>query len=91
MATTHNNLVVLAVCAHYISKARDLKKMTLALKEIEESHTGKNIAFAIYSIIEDWGISLNVGYFVMDNAVVNNKMLKEYSICKLMPYSCLRT
>jgi hypothetical protein len=53
MATTHNNLAVLAVCAYYISKAGDLKKITLALKEIEESHTRKNIAFAIYGITED--------------------------------------
>ena len=53
MATTYNNLVVLVVCAYYISKAGDLKKMTLALKEIEELHTGKNIASAIYGIIED--------------------------------------
>jgi hypothetical protein len=53
MATTHNNLAVLAVCAYYISKAGDLKKMTLALKEIKESHTRKNIAFAIYGITED--------------------------------------
>jgi hypothetical protein len=53
MATIYNNLAVLAVCAYYISKARDLKKMTLALKEIEESYTGKNIASAIYGITED--------------------------------------
>jgi hypothetical protein len=91
MATTHNNLAVLAVCAHYISKTGDLKKMTLALKEIDGSHTGENLATAIYGITEDWSISTNVGYFVMDNAVVNDKMLKEYSIRKLMPYSCLIT
>ena len=42
---------------------------------------------AIYSIIEDWSISTNVGYFVIDNIVVNDKILKEYSIRKLIPYS----
>ena len=91
MATTHNNLAVLAVYAHYISKTGDLKKMTLTLKEIDGSHTGENLATTIYGITEDWSISTNVGYFVMDNAVVNDKMLKEYSIRKLMPYSCLIT
>ena len=91
MATTYNNLAVLAVCAHYISKTKDFKKMTLTLKEIDRSHTGENLATAIYSIIEDWSISINIGYFVMDNVVVNNKMLKEYLIYKLMPYSCLIT
>jgi hypothetical protein len=53
MATTYNNLAVLAVCAYYILKTRDLKKMTLALKEIDGSHTRENLAIAIYSIIED--------------------------------------
>jgi hypothetical protein len=53
MATTYNNLAVLAVYAYYILKARDLKKMTLALKEIKELYTRKNIASAIYSITED--------------------------------------
>jgi hypothetical protein len=91
MATTYNNLAVLAVYAHYISKTRDLKKMTLALKEINRSHIKENLATTIYSIIEDWSISINIGYFVMDNIVVNNKILKEYSICKLMPYSYLIT
>jgi hypothetical protein len=91
MATTYNNLAVLAVCAYYISKTRDLKKITLTLKEIDGSHTRENLATAIYNIIKDWSISINVGYFVMDNTVVNNKMLKEYLICKLMPYSCLIT
>ena len=65
--------------------------MTLTLKEIDGLHTRENLATAIYSITEDWSISTNVGYFVMDNAVVNDKMLKEYSIRKLMPYSCLIT
>jgi hypothetical protein len=91
MATTYNNLAVLAVCAYYILKTRDLKKMTLTLKEIDGLHTRENLVTVIYSIIEDWSISINIGYFVIDNAVVNNKMLKEYLICKLMPYSCLIT
>ena len=91
MATTYNNLMVLAVYAYYISKTKDLKKMTLALKEIDGSHTRENLATAIYGITEDWSISINIGYFVMDNIVVNDKMLKEYLICKLMPYFCLIT
>jgi hypothetical protein len=53
MATTYNNLAVLAVYAYYISKTRDLKKMTLTLKEIDGSHTRENLATAIYGIIED--------------------------------------
>jgi hypothetical protein len=53
MATTYNNLAVLAGCAYYISKTRDFKKITLTLKEINGSHTGENLATMIYSIIED--------------------------------------
>ena len=53
MATTYNNLAVLAVFAYYISKTKDLKKITLALKEINRSHTRENLATIIYSIIED--------------------------------------
>ena len=70
MATTYNNLAVLAVYAYYISKTGDLKKMTLTLKEIDGSHTRENLVTVIYDIIEDWSISMNVGYFVIDNAVV---------------------
>jgi hypothetical protein len=53
MATTYNNLAVLAVYTYYISKARDLKKITLALKEIKELHTRKNITSIIYGITEN--------------------------------------
>jgi hypothetical protein len=53
MATTHNNLAVLVVYAYYISKTRDLKKITLTLKEIDGSYTRENLATAIYGITED--------------------------------------
>jgi hypothetical protein len=53
MATTYNNLAVLAVCAYYISKTGDLKKITLTLKEIDESYTRENLATIIYGITED--------------------------------------
>jgi hypothetical protein len=53
MATTYNNLIVLAVCAYYILKTRDLKKIMLILKEIDGSYIRENLATIIYSIIED--------------------------------------
>jgi hypothetical protein len=50
MATTQNNLAVIAVCAHFISKSGDLKKMMLTLKEVDGAYTRENLASVVYNV-----------------------------------------
>jgi hypothetical protein len=73
----------MAMCAHFVTESGELKKMTLALKEVDGSHTADNLAVVLYNAIKDWDIGAKLGYFVMDNDATNNKMLKELSVRKL--------
>ncbi len=71
------------MCAHFVAESGELKKMTLALKEVDGSHIADNLAVVLYNAIEDWDIGAKLGYFVMDNDATNDKMLKELSVRKL--------
>jgi hypothetical protein len=43
----------MAVCAYFISKSGDLKKITLALKEVDGVYTRENLASIVYNVIVD--------------------------------------
>ncbi len=66
-----------------MAESGELKKITLALKEVDGLHTADNLAVILYNAIKDWDISAKLGYFVMDNNATNNKMLKELLVRKL--------
>jgi hypothetical protein len=40
----------MAVYAHFIFKSRDLKKITLILKEVNSIYTRENLVFIIYNV-----------------------------------------
>jgi hypothetical protein len=81
----------MVVYAYFISKSGDLKKMTLMLKKVDGVYIKENLVFVVYNVIVNWGIASNLGYFVMDNVNVNNRMLKDLSFYKLLPYFGLIT
>jgi hypothetical protein len=43
----------MAVYAYFISKSGDLKKMTLALKEVDGVYTRENLVFIVYNVTVD--------------------------------------
>lgn len=74
--TSPSSIPILGVVAHYISEDNQLESAVLAMKEIQGSHGGDNIAPIVEAILEDWGIISKLGYFQMDNASNNDTMLK---------------
>jgi hypothetical protein len=43
----------MAICAHFVTESSELKKMTLALKEVNGLHTADNLVVILYNAIED--------------------------------------
>ena len=84
--TSTNHLALLGIIAHYLAEDGQLQQSVLALKELEGQHTGENQALIIIFIIEEFGIASKIGYFMMDNAVNNDSMIKALSACKLLTY-----
>ena len=74
--TSPNILPIVAIIAHYISEDNKLESAVLALKEIQGSHDGENIAPIVEEVLEDWGIVSKLGYLQMDNASNNDTMIR---------------
>jgi hypothetical protein len=74
--TSPSSLPILGVIAHYISEDNQLESAVLAMKEIQGSHDGENIAPLIEEILEEWGIISKLGYLQMDNASNNDTMIR---------------
>jgi hypothetical protein len=51
--TSPNNKPILGVVAHYISESGALEHVVLAMKEIEGSHIGENLAPVVIEVIKD--------------------------------------
>ena len=49
----------------------------LAIRELDEAHTGENISEVVYDVAKEYGIVDNLGYFMMDNAKNNDMSLEE--------------
>ena len=77
--TSNNHLAILGVIAHYVSEEEFLRSKVLGMKSIVGGHTAEDQAPWVLEVVEDYGIALKLGYFVMDNDSTNDKMLREFS------------
>ena len=80
--TSTNNLPILVVVFHYITKKGKVRQTVAAMKEVSRSHTGTNLADVVMGVIKEWGIQDNLGYFMMDNADNNDTMMRDIAISK---------
>ena len=51
--TSLNTLPILGIVAHYISEDNELEHAVLAMKEIQGSHEGENVAPIVLEVLED--------------------------------------
>jgi hypothetical protein len=65
------------VTAHFLKAKGKCRTILLALTEMEDVHSGKNITANTLRIIQDYGFENNVGYFVLDSASLNDTAVDE--------------
>jgi hypothetical protein len=82
MWTSTNDLAMMAVVAQFLGEDNQLETILLALKSVEGSHEGENLAKYLMEVVEDWGFANNLGYLVMDNASSNDTLIRYFSIGK---------
>jgi len=82
--TSPNCLPILGVVAHYISEDNQLESSVLAMREIQGSHRGENIALIVEEVIEEWGVVSKLGFIQMDNASNNDTMMRHFSRSKYL-------
>jgi hypothetical protein len=74
--TSGNLLSLNGVVAHFLTKNFKPKSILLAIPEQTESHAGIDIAKGVEAVIDDFEISDNLGYFILDNASNNNTAIE---------------
>ena len=77
LSTSPNCKALLAITAHWTSNSYQAEATLLAIRELEEEHSGENMSEFVYDVVKEYGIVENLGYFVMDNATNNDTALKE--------------
>src|SRR5579871_5529360 len=75
--TSGNLLSLNGIMVHFLDQNARLRTFLVSLAEIQDSHTGENIAEAVAAIITKFGIQDRLGYFMLDNASNNDTCLKE--------------
>ncbi len=71
-----NSLAFLNVVSHFIDENKALRTLLLALKELQEGHSGENIIVIIINVLSIYVICNRLEYFVIDNATNNNNILE---------------
>jgi len=70
--TSPNSYTLLAIILHYTSTQQKPRSTLLAMIRVRGSHSGENLSSYINTVIQEWGISQQIGYFVTDNADSND-------------------
>jgi hypothetical protein len=63
---------MLDLVSHYMRDRRRVETMLLILKRFKNIYNNENMVEIMLEIINDYDISLKIGYFVFDNAFSND-------------------
>ena len=77
--TTPNALGIFGIVGHFTNEEGKLQALLLALVEVEGAHTGEQLAAHIFMVLDQYHIKDRLGYFVMDNATANDRMVTSIS------------
>ena len=67
-----NTYIVLRIVAYFINKDSRYYYIVLGLREVYSEHTSENMAAVLFALFKDYRITSNLGYFIANNADVNN-------------------
>lgn len=71
--TSDNGYAIIGVYTHFVSGyAFTVKSVLLALRRIEETHAGEEVALILIDVVKFWQLQDRLGVFVSDNTDVND-------------------
>ena len=77
--TAPNALGIFGIFGHFTNEEGRLQALLLALVEVEGAHTGEQLAAHMFMVLDQYHIKDRLGYFVMDNATANDRMVTSIS------------
>lgn len=76
--TSRNRLPLYGVVVFFLDESDQLQKLVLDIPEVNEQHTGLNIAERIHSVLKAFGTEDKMGYFTLDNASMSSILTVIY-------------
>ena len=70
--TSPNSAALLAIVVHFVNEELELQTSLLGMVHLRGSHSGDTLATEILTVVEDFEIQPNLGYFQSDNASSND-------------------
>lgn len=70
--TSPNSLGMVAVIAHFLDKDLKNRSLLIGMRRVRGSHSGENTAEAIIPVLVEMGVVSKLGFFIADNATVND-------------------
>jgi hypothetical protein len=74
--TSPNSLAICAMVAHFVNLDYRVCSVLIGFKRMKGRHQGENIAEVMIPVLEEYGISKNLGVFVADNADSNDTAIQ---------------
>ena len=74
--TSPNQLAMIGVIGHWMNPYGNIRTTLLGLRRLRGPHSGENMAQQVISVLNDFQIKDNLGYFVLDNATSNDTCVK---------------
>jgi hypothetical protein len=75
--TSSRNKAINGITANWVDRKGHCQTALLALKEMGDRHDGQSIAHSVIPVINDYGFSDKVSFFVLDNASSNDTCMAE--------------
>jgi hypothetical protein len=74
--TSPNSLAICAVVAHFVNLENRVCSALIGFKRMKGGHGGENIAEVMTPVLEEYGVSQNLGVFIADNAESNDTAIQ---------------
>jgi hypothetical protein len=75
--TPSRNRAYLEIVAHWVDEQSNILETLIALPDMDDRHTGANIAEALFDVNKKYGIIEKVGYCQLDSASNNTMAMNE--------------
>lgn len=82
--TSSNHKAIVGIIAHFINASGKRRTEVIGLREIVGEHSAENIGHQLLRLFIEYGITHLIGFFMCDNAEVNDKCV-AYVLKKINP------
>lgn len=74
--TSGNHRAYIAIVAHWLDEEGRARQCVIAFRELVDDHSGSNLSLVVWTVLEEYDLLHNSGYYTLDNASNNDSCLR---------------